>query len=282
MRVPRNASVALRWREGPCHVAQPMQAARIGPHPLLAQLLRYVIYEDAPVRWRGHIRDLVGKVEPLLEGEIAGKLAVTFRLIAGAGLDNEGVTNVPRERLPVRVEKSRAGGSAGSGTRKRAPEAYLKMIGALGEHFVFQQLKELFADFDLTNWRSKAKESFGYGEGDDALGYDFEYYDMNGVLTGDASVHRCLIEVKSTTQEGTDVFEMTTNEWETAIRCHAGGEKAIYAIIRVVRTASQPQITDILVDPVQLHLDGVLDYSSRELLVAVGKARPPSQRVVSG
>ena len=69
---------------------------------------------------------------------------------------------------------------------------------------------------------------------------------------------------------------MTTNEWETAIRCRAGGEKAIYAIIRVVRTASQPQIIDILVDPVQLHLDGVLDYSSRDLLVAVGKARRAS------
>ena len=92
-------------------------------------------------------------------------------------------------------------------------------------------------------------------------------------MTGDASVPRCLIEVKSTTEDGADAFEMTTNEWETAIRCHAGGEKAVYVIIRVVRTASQPQIMDMLVDPVQLHLDGVLDYSSRDLLVAVGKAR---------
>ena len=49
-----------------------------------------------------------------------------------------------------------------------------------------------------------------------------------------------------------------------------------YVIIRVIHTASQPQIMDILVDPVQLHLDGVLDYSSRDLLVAVGKARRES------
>ena len=68
--------------------------------------------------------------------------------------------------------------------------------------------------------------------------------------------------MKSTTQDGDDAFEMTTNEWETAIRCHAGSEKAVYVIVRVARTASQPQIMDILVDPVQLHLDGVLDYSS--------------------
>jgi len=138
-------------------------------------------------------------------------------------------------------------------------------------------LKKLFTDFDITNWRSKAKELFGYGEGNDSLGYDFEYHDMSGTLTGDAAVQRCLIEVKSTTQDGTDAFEMTTNEWETAIRCHAGGEKAVYVIIRVVRTTSQPKIMDILVDPVQLHLDGVLDYSSRDLLVAVGKARRASQ-----
>ena len=90
-------------------------------------------------------------------------------------------------------------------------------------------------------------------------------------------VTHCLLEVKSTSQEGANAFEMTTNEWETAIRCHAGVEPAVYVIIRVVRTALQPQIMDILVDPVQLHLDGVLDYSSRDLLVAVGKASPPTQ-----
>lgn len=147
------------------------------------------------------------------------------------------------------------------------------MLGAVGEHFVFQQIKALVADFDVTNWKSKAKELFGYGEGDDSLGYDFEYYDMKGTLPGNASVPRCLIEVKSTAQDGADAFEMTTNEWETAIRCHTGGEKAVYVIVRVMRTASQPRIMDILVDPIQLHLDGVLDYSSCDLLVTVGKAR---------
>jgi hypothetical protein len=95
---------------------------------------------------------------------------------------------------------------------------------------------------------------------------------MNGALTGDTAVQRCLLEVKSTSQDGADAFEMTTNEWETAIGCHADSEKVVYVIIRVARTATQPQITDILVDPVQLHLDGVLDYSSRDLLVAVGRS----------
>lgn len=150
------------------------------------------------------------------------------------------------------------------------------MLGAVGEHFVFQQLRRLVADFDLTNWKSKAKETFGYGEGDDSLGYDFEYHDAQRVFTGNASVPRCFIEVKSTAHDGTDAFEMTTNEWETAIRCHAGGEQAVYVIVRVIRTATRPEIQDMLIDPIQLHLDGVLDYSSRDLLVAVGKARPAS------
>jgi len=206
-----------------------------------------------------------------------GELVQRLQEFVDPNLDLAALRQLDREKLPVRVKKSGAGGGGGSGTRKRAPDAYLQMLGAVGEHFVFQQLKKLFTDFDITNWRSKAKELFGYGEGNDSLGYDFEYHDMSGTLTGDAAVQRCLIEVKSTTQDGTDAFEMTTNEWETAIRCHAGGEKAVYVIIRVVRTTSQPKIMDILVDPVQLHLDGVLDYSSRDLLVAVGKARRASQ-----
>jgi Domain of unknown function (DUF3883) len=76
----------------------------------------------------------------------------------------------------------------------------------------------------------------GYGEGNDSLGYDFEYHDMSRTLTGDASVQRCLIEVKSTAQEGTGAFEMTTNEWETAIRCHAGGEKAMLGVPALTAT----------------------------------------------
>lgn len=203
-----------------------------------------------------------------------GELVQRIQECVNPNLDLAALRQFDREKLPVRSKKSGAGGGGGSGTRKRVPDdAYLQMLGGLGEHFVFQQLKELFTDFDMTNWKSNAKEMFGYGEGNDSLGYDLEYYDMSGTLTGDASVQRCLIEVKSTTQDGTDAFEMTTNEWETAVRCHAGAEKAVYLIIRVIRVASQPQIMDILVDPVQLHLDEVLDYSSRDLLVSVGKAR---------
>jgi len=204
-----------------------------------------------------------------------GELVQRLEDCVKPNLDLAALRQFDREKVSTRGKGSQGGGG-GSATRRRSPEALLEMLGAVGEHFVFQQMKRLFADFDLTNWRSKAKEMFGYGEGDDSLGYDFEYYDMNGALTGNASVPRCLIEVKSTAQDSAGAFEMTTNEWETAIRCHAGSDAAVYVIIRVVRTASQPEILDILADPIQLHLDGVLDYSSRDLLVAVGKVRQPN------
>ena len=42
-------------------------------------------------------------------------------------------------------------------------------------------------------------------------------------------------------------------------------------IVRVAGAASKPEIVDLLVDPVDMHLRGLLDYSSRDLLVAVGK-----------
>lgn len=205
-----------------------------------------------------------------------GELVQRLQECINSSLDLAALRQLDRDKLPVRVKKGGTGGGGGAGTRKRPPDAYLQMLGALGEHFVFQQMKALFPDFDVTNWRSRAKELFGYGEGNDSLGYDFEYHDTTGKLTGNATVQRCLLEVKSTSQDGANAFEMTTNEWETAIRCHAGGEMAIYVIIRVVRTASQPQLMDILVDPVQLHLDGILDYSSRDLLVDVGKVRRAS------
>jgi len=205
-----------------------------------------------------------------------GELVQRLRESINPNLDLAYLASLGREKLSDRIKKSRPRGGGGNGKRKRVPDAYLQMLGALGEHFVFQQMKSLFADFDITNWRSKAKELFQYGEGDDSLGYDFEYYDMEGALTRDPSIQRCLMEVKSTSQDGTDSFEMSTNEWETAIRCHSGDENAVYAIVRVIHTASKPQIMDILVDPVKLHLEGVLDYSNRDLLVVVGKVQSVS------
>ena len=66
--------------------------------------------------------------------------------------------------------------------RKRPPDEYLVMLGAVGEYFAYQQLKVVCPDFDVTNWLSKAKEVFGYDAGDDLLGYDFAFNDATGIL----------------------------------------------------------------------------------------------------
>ena len=155
--------------------------------------------------------------------------------------------------------------------RARADEAHTRMLGATGEAFVFQQLRSVLPDFDLTHWVSKAREVFGFSDGNDDLGYDFDYYDSSGILTGQGGARRCLIEVKSNAKEARSAFEMSMNEWETAVGCHNGEQEAVYVIIRVQAVQSNPTIVDVLVDPVQMHNDGLLDYSSRDLLVAVGK-----------
>ena len=177
-----------------------------------------------------------------------GELARLLQEAVDLGLDVAALREAKREEVRAKVRTpGRRGG--GGGARKRAPEEYLKMLGAIGEHFVYQQLKAICPDFDATNWRSKAKEVFDYGDGDDSLGFDFEYNDAGGKLTGRPGVSRCLIEVKSNAGECTEAFEMSTHEWEVAQKCHDGGEDAVYMIIRVAGVASKPAIVDLSSGP---------------------------------
>ncbi len=82
----------------------------------------------------------------------------------------------------------------------------------------------------------------------------------------------CRIEVKATTGDGTQPFDMSTNEWEVAYDCHNSDGKEVYIIVRIRSVDTKPFIADVLVDPIAMREAGVLDYSSRNLLVAVGKA----------
>ena len=201
-----------------------------------------------------------------------GSVAQGIQKAVNPALDLRSLSTAVREKVQVRPPRRKgSGGNGNSG--KRMPDAYLAMLGAIGEHFVYSQLRAALHDFDLTHWRSKMKEHFGYGSGDDSLGYDFEYTDGSGLLTGRTEHPRCLIEVKSLASQSRATFEMSTNEWEVARECHTGDRKAVYVIIRVENTASVPAIIDILIDPIALHLAGLLDYSSRNLLVEVGERR---------
>jgi hypothetical protein len=198
------------------------------------------------------------------------ELAKRLELAVEGDLDLAKLRDISRGKVEAKARNKRGHRSMDRGKRQRIPDEYLTMLGAVGEQFVYQQLKASFPDFDLTNWKSRGREFFGHGLGDDSLGYDFEYYDVGGKLTGLSTPSRCLIEVKSAAQAFGSSFEMSTNEWEVALQCHEHCD-AVYLIIRVAGTSVKPQIVDILLDPVRLHLEGVLDYSSRDLLVAVGE-----------
>ena len=186
-------------------------------------------------------------------------------------LDLAGLRDIHRDEVQDHTKPTRRRNVTGGGKRERVPEEYLLMLGGTGEYFLYKQLRAVCSNFDVTNWRSRAREMFGYDEGDDSLGYDFDYEDVGGLLTGRPEGPRCLIEVKSSAHDGGNSFEMSTNEWEVAQRTHLEGGNTAYVIIRIANVATKPEITDVLVDPINLHLQGVLDYSSRDLLVALGK-----------
>jgi hypothetical protein len=200
-----------------------------------------------------------------------GLLAQRLQTAVNAALDIAALRTVSRGRVQRQLKPVRAVGGGG-GARKRVPDEYLGMLGAVGEYFVYQQLKALCPDLDPTNWVSKGKERFGYGTGDDTLGYDFSYDDATGLLSGKPGRPHCLIEVKSAAVgDGGGSFEMSTNEWEVAQRCHREPGFGTYLIVRVADVTAAPRLTEILVDPVQLHLQGLLDYTSRDLLVVLGR-----------
>ncbi|AWM40163.1 hypothetical protein GobsT_13990 [Gemmata obscuriglobus] len=200
----------------------------------------------------------------------AGTVAQNLEAAVNPALNLAAIRSVSRGAVQRPTKRGRPGAGSGGGARTRVSEDYLAVLGAVGEYFVYQQLKALCPDFDLTNWLSKGRERFGFSAGNDTLGYDFSYDDVTGALAGSRIMPRCLIEVKSSAHDGGSVFEMTTNEWEVAQGCHGDPKSGTYVIIRVANLTSKPCVTDVLVDPVQLHLDGVLDYTSRDLLIILG------------
>jgi len=139
----------------------------------------------------------------------AGVLAQRLATAVNPTINLAAMRAVSRAKVQMPPRRQGSGGGSAIGTRKRVPDEYLLMLGATGEYFVYQQLKAICPDFDATNWLSKFKELFGYGSGDDSLGYDFSYNDAAGVLAGKLNGPRCLIEVKSAAHGGAQSFEMS-------------------------------------------------------------------------
>ena len=133
---------------------------------------------------------------------------------------------------------------------------------------MYEALRNTLPDFDMACWVSDSRKKYGInGKGDDSLGYDFEYTDVEGKLTGASNQQHCLIEVKSTTSIHDESFPMTTNEWAVAEDCYRGIRKAQYVIVRVLDVKRAPVIADVVVDPVRLWLEGKLALENRDFIV---------------
>jgi hypothetical protein len=205
----------------------------------------------------------------------ADELAQRMIDSADGALDLASLRNRDRIRaqLPQSQKRARRGFDRG-GTP--TPKEVLEVLGAMGEMFVYRQLRTQFNDFDGTAWRSKSKRRFGLADdGDDQLGYDFEYRDSTGDLTGRSDNPVCRIEVKTTTGDGSQPFEMSANEWEVAQNCHDNPDSGLYLIIRVVQITTKPRIGDVLIDPLHLYAIGKINYAKTDLLIYVGALQQP-------
>ena len=140
--------------------------------------------------------------------------------------------------------------------------------GLLGEAFVYESCCKTLPDFDVACWVSDSRTKYGFERnGDDGLGYDFEYSDVEGKLTGMTNKPHCLIEVKSTTSEKNEPFPMTANEWAVAEQCYRGLRREQYVIVRVLRVKSAPVIADVIVNPVHQWRERKLALENRDYIV---------------
>lgn len=171
----------------------------------------------------------------------------------------------PAVDAPRKGKRQRKGGGGGGG---KSSQKERERIGLLGEAFVYETFRVRLTDFDHTCWRSANRQNYGLsGAGDDGLGYDFLYSDVDGMLTGRTDSPICLLEVKATSGESKDAFPMTENEWFVAEECYKGHRDAVYVIVRVTNVMHAPRIDDVLVDPVRLWQEGRLALANHDWLI---------------
>ena len=180
--------------------------------------------------------------------------------------------------LPDVGKKSRGGGGGGAGTNENKKDR--ELAGLIGEVFVYEQLRVRLSGFDEMAWCSCNRNAYGLqGGGDDALGYDFLYRDVENQLAGRADQPLCHIEVKSSSGDGSEAFPMSTNEWERARECHQTAN-TVYIILRVAHVRNDPMISDVIIDPFALYGEGQVGIVSRDIWVHVGRPQSTAATAV--
>jgi hypothetical protein len=211
----------------------------------------------------------------LLRGT-TGAIGQQLKSIAERQVLDATMLNVTRSKVSAPSSKGKARGSAGggggSGTRKDK-----ELAGLLGEAFVYEHLRLTLPGFDERAWRSCNRNLYGLeGAGDDSLGFDFSYRDIEGRLTMRSDRPTCYLDVKASSGDGMEPFQMSANEWERARECHESSD-SVYGIIRVAHVRDNPKITDIVFDPFGLYRAGQLALSTQDMWIHVGVPIKPSQ-----
>ena len=207
--------------------------------------------------------------EDLSKGS-GGAVGEALRGAAGEPVDFFALATSDRKSVSdgLRKQRRQRSGSRGGGG---ADPAVNERNGLLGEAFVYEVLRIQLRGFDSSNWVSSNRRRYGLeAEGDDDLGYDFQYRDVDGKLTGKAEGPLCYIEVKSTSGDGNEPFPISSGEWRLAEECHLGKGDPIYIIVRVAGVRDHPSLVDVIVDPIRLWHDGLLGLDRKDLWVRLG------------
>lgn len=144
----------------------------------------------------------------------------------------------------------------------RGDEEYARMIGHYGEHFAFRALSAMLPGFDESCWKSSSRSLAGLPGGDDTLGYDFRYIDIDGTLSGQPGAE-CYIEVKANARGARARFSLSNNEWQLAVACHSSPDRR-FVVVRVAGIADAPAVVAIIVDPVQAVREGQLALTPKD------------------
>ena len=243
------------WRKFP-------QLGRVSPGTAVKPVRRVLVLDyDPPID--GLERDLsLGSA-----GEAGKKLqAAVFD-----ALDLKALAQVERSTVTLSQKGARAPSRGAGGNWNGGTFADAEWIGLIGEAFVYEQLRQVLSGFGPNAWVSTNAAKYGiHAHGDDRLGRDFDFNDVQRAMVGPGDPTRCYIEVKSTTQTATGAFPMTAGEWRCAEACHRD-RNATYIIVRVADVRSRPRIADIVVDPFGLYVNGRLGLDNDSFLVDVGK-----------
>jgi hypothetical protein len=215
------------------------------------------------------------EVEEDLSLGSSGALGSKLAACAAAGTELAAMAVTPREQVPDFRPSSKGGRGRGGGGGGQPDQQTNDLVGLLGEILVYEHLHRAdYPEFSGACWVSENRSKYlGGVAGSVESGYDFKYRDVSGRLSGRADSPLCLIEVKSSSGDGTSPFPITWPEWRTAQDCHDSAGDTVYIIVRVRDVLGSPEIHDVIVDPVLHQKDGTLGVNSKDLQIRVGSPK---------